>query len=91
MKHFAWIALVLSVAAAPARAVDPVEPVRKTHEVVVDVAVARPLAALRLVVGGAAFVVAYPLSLVLGGTEHVVDQCIEDPLHDLVRRPLGEL
>jgi len=85
------LSLMLFVAAAPVQAFDPVEPVRVTHKVVVDVAVARPLAALRLAAGAAAFVVAYPLSLVLGGTEHVVDHCLEDPLHDLVRRPLGKL
>ena len=84
-------ALALVLAASPARALDPVEPVRKTHEVVIDVAVARPLAAVRLLVGGAAFVVAYPLSLVLGGTDHVVDHCVKDPLDDLLLRPLGEL
>ena len=91
MRDFAWITLVLCVVAAPAGAVDPVEPVRKTHEIVVDVAVARPLAAIRLVTGAAAFIVGYPISLVVGGTDHVIDHCIEDPLHDLVRRPLGEL
>ena len=47
MRHLACVALVLCISAAPARAIDPVEPVRKTHEVVVDVAEAAHGAGVR--------------------------------------------
>ena len=90
-RSFLALLSALCLLASPAEAVDPVEPVRKTHEVVVDVAVARPLAAIRLLVGGAVFAVAYPLSLFVGGSDHVVEHYVKDPLDDLLLRRLGEL
>jgi hypothetical protein len=56
-----------------------------------DLTVLRPLDTVQVVVGAAFFVPLYPLSLVLGGTDDVVDYCIRAPVERAFRRPLGRL
>ena len=56
-----------------------------------DLVVLRPLGLVQTVVGAAFFAVAYPVSLVTGGSDHVVDYCIKSPVEQTFTRPLGEL
>jgi hypothetical protein len=78
--------------AAPAAAGDLVfglesEPVRKGY----DLVVLRPLDLVRFVSAAAFFPVAYPVSLVTGGSDFVLEVCIGLPFDRTFRRPLGEL
>jgi hypothetical protein len=63
------------------------EPVRKGY----DLVVLRPLDLIRFVSGAVFFPVAYPVSLVTGGSDFVLDVCIGLPFDRTFRRPLGEL
>jgi len=56
-----------------------------------DATVLRPLSFIQTVVGVAFFIPAYPVSLVTGGSDHVVEFCVTDPVDRTFRRPLGEL
>jgi hypothetical protein len=58
--------------------------------VVFDVAVLRPLGFVQSVVGVAAFVIFYPVSLLTGGSDDVTRICITAPFDQTFRRPLGE-
>jgi hypothetical protein len=60
-------------------------------EMVFDLVILRPLGLVQTVVGGAFFVVFYPVSLVTGGSDHVVDYCWKSPVHQTFQRPLGAL
>jgi hypothetical protein len=44
-----------------------------------------------MAVGAAFFVVFYPVALVTGGSDHVVDTCWKSPVHQTFQRPLGAL
>jgi hypothetical protein len=63
------------------------EPVRKGY----DLVVLRPLDLARVVMGAAFFPIAYPVSLLTGGSDFVLDVCISLPIDRTFRRPLGEL
>ena len=56
-----------------------------------DLVILRPLGLVQTAVGGAFFVVFYPVSLVTGGSDHVVDYCWKSPVHQTFQRPLGAL
>jgi hypothetical protein len=58
--------------------------------VVFDIAVLRPLGFVQSVVGVAAFVIFYPVSLLTGGSDDVIRACITQPFDQTFRRPLGE-
>jgi hypothetical protein len=53
--------------------------------------VLRPLGLVQTAVGGAFFAVFYPVSLLTGGSDHVVDACVKSPVEQTFRRPLGAL
>jgi hypothetical protein len=62
------------------------------HEKLVDAVFVRPVGFVATAaVSGAFFLVAYPVSLVLGDSEWVVDVCIREPIDHYIKRPLGEL
>jgi hypothetical protein len=56
-----------------------------------DAVVLRPLGFIQTAVGATVFLLAYPISLATGGTDHVVDACITGPVEQTFERPLGEL
>ena len=60
-------------------------------EVAFDLVILRPLGLVQTAVGAAFFVVFYPVSLVTGGSDHVVDYCWKSPVHQTFQRPLGAL
>jgi hypothetical protein len=57
---------------------------------VFDIAVLRPLGLVQSIVGVAAFVIFYPVSLLTGGSDDVTRACITQPFDQTFRRPLGE-
>ena len=63
------------------------EGVRKAY----DVVVLRPLDVARLVAGAVFLPIAYPVALVTGGTDFVLDVCILRPVDRAFQRPLGAL
>jgi len=75
------------VAAEETRAGADASPVRKAY----DVVVLRPLDVARLVAGAAFLPIAYPVALVTGGTDFVLDVCILRPVDRAFQRPLGAL
>ena len=60
-------------------------------EMAFDLVILRPLGVVQTAVGAAFFVVFYPVSLVTGGSDHVVDYCWKSPVHQTFQRPLGAL
>jgi hypothetical protein len=56
-----------------------------------DLVLLRPLGLVQTAVGAALFAVFYPVSLVTGGSDHVVDYCWKSPVHQTFQRPLGAL
>ncbi len=88
------LALVIGLAAvAPAGAdsAPPERPAPGLHEKVVDALLVRPIGlSLTAVISAAVFVFAYPASLVLGDSDWVIDICIDEPIEQYIKRPLGE-
>jgi len=60
-------------------------------EIAFDLVILRPLGLAQTAVGAAFFVVFYPVSLVTGGSDHVVDTCWKSPVHQTFQRSLGAL
>jgi hypothetical protein len=58
--------------------------------IVFDIAVLRPLGLVQSVVGVAAYVIFYPVSLLTGGSDDVTRACITGPFDQTFRRPLGD-
>ncbi|UCE85236.1 MAG: hypothetical protein JSU66_12920 [Deltaproteobacteria bacterium] len=56
-----------------------------------DAVVLRPLGLIQTAAGATAFLLAYPISRLTGGSDHVVDACITGPVDQTFRKPLGEL
>jgi hypothetical protein len=56
-----------------------------------DVAILRPMGLFQLIMSSVAFVPFYPLSLVVGGSDAVVEICITQPAERVFGKPLGEL
>jgi len=56
-----------------------------------DILFARPVRAVRLVMGLIVLPIAWPTAELLGDADWAVDVCVRDPLSDLVDRPLGDL
>jgi hypothetical protein len=56
-----------------------------------DLVVLRPLGLVQTLVSLPFLVVAYPISLVTGGSEDVVEICWTQPVDQTFRRPLGDL
>jgi hypothetical protein len=83
--------VLLLATAAPARAVSTSEALEASARAAFDLAILRPLGLVQTLVGAAAFVPFYPISLLTGGSEHVMHVCIENPIERTFRRPLGEL
>jgi hypothetical protein len=64
----------------------PPSPTRKLF----DAAVLRPLGFVQVVGGAALFVVAYPVSLLVGGSETVKEACLTGPTDQVFRAKLGD-
>jgi hypothetical protein len=77
-------------APAPARVEIPAAP-PTAATMAYDLVVLRPLGLVQTVVGGAFFTVFYPVSLVTGGSDHVIDYCVKSPFEQTFQRPLGAL
>ena len=77
-------------AEAPAATEIPAKP-PTIAEQAFDLVILRPLGLAQTAVGAAFFVVFYPVSLVTGGSDHVVDYCWKSPVHQTFQRPLGAL
>ena len=81
------------LAAAPAAGSDPVgradswQRGREIH----DVAVLRPLGFVQTLVSAAAFAVFYPISLLTGGSDDVVEICIEQPIAQTFEQPIADV
>ena len=89
-----WVLALPSVGASAEHGTPPLPlPVREASPMhqVADVVLARPLSAVRLVVGAALLPLAWPVAAVLGDADWAVDVCIRDPANHLLHRPLGEL
>lgn len=61
-----------------------------TGRQVFDATVLRPLGFVQVVVGGVLFPFFYVGSLVTGGSETVMKVCIEGPVEQTFRKPLGD-
>lgn len=61
-----------------------------TGRKVFDAAVLRPLGFVQVVVGAVLFPVFYLGSLATGGSDSVVKVCIDDPVEQTFRKPLGD-
>ena len=90
-KRFAALMLTLALAAPAAIAEEDGGKLLRARRVAVDLAIERPLGLLEVAVGAAIFAIAYPISLVVGGSDGVVEACIEDPVDHTFKRPLGGL
>ena len=92
---------LLLVLASPAVAQEPEDmrppaPIPTREEPTVaqkirDVAFARPVSAVRLVVGVVTFPLTFVVGAVLGDPGWAFDVCVRDPARDLFQRPLGRL
>jgi hypothetical protein len=83
---------VLAASAAPAHAeAEGALAAEQFGRKVFDAIVLRPLGFVQTVVSAGFFLVAYPVSLVTGGSDHVIEVCIEQPVAQTFRKPLGEL
>jgi len=80
--------LLLSAPIA-ARAEDAAAP--GVGRVLWDLAVLRPLGLVQVVVGAVLFVPAYPAALLFGAGDDAIEICIEGPVDQTFRRPLGRL
>jgi hypothetical protein len=56
-----------------------------------DLLVLRPLGLVQVATGVGFFVVFYPIALVTGGSDHVLDSCILQPAEQTFTRRLGAL
>jgi hypothetical protein len=85
--------MVLATFASSASAADRFDRGREPHlgHVLYDLGALRPLDTAVFLTGAVFFVPLYPISLVLGGSDDVVDTCIEGPFDRAFRRPLGRL
>ena len=68
-----------------------VEPVPSLLRKLFDAVLLRPLQLGQLVLSAVLFVPAYPVSLLFGGGEDVLELCITEPTDRLFRKPLGDL
>ncbi len=75
---------------APAATEIPAKPPTMVEQAF-DLVILRPLGLAQTAAGAAFFVVFYPVSLVTGGSDHVVDYCWKSPVHQTFQRPLGAL
>ncbi len=86
----AWI--VLTALAAPAHAEAgrtwAAEPLGRK---LFDALILRPLGLVQTLVSASFFLVAYPVALVTGGSDDVIEICIEQPVAQTFRKPLGDL
>ncbi len=86
----AWI--VLTALAAPAHAeAGRTLAAEQFGRKVFDALILRPLGLVQTVVSASFFLVAYPVSLVTGGSDDVIEICIEQPVAQTFRKPLGDL
>lgn len=85
----AGVCLLASTAAADDASALAVEStwVRETY----DALILRPLAVVNMVAGAGCFAVAYPITLVTGGSDHVRRTFWDEPVERVFERPLGEL
>ena len=96
--------LLTALCAAPAGAAGPYPdgpigagpyeaPAKKPNVATIswDLLVLRPLGLVQTVVGVGFFAVFYPIALVTGGSDHVLDYCIVDPGKQTFTRRLGAL
>jgi len=92
VRCVALAALMVALGSAPAQARDARPAVDRGWPVqAYDAVVLRPLGFIQTAAGATAFLLAYPISLLTGGTDHVIDACITGPVDQTFRRPLGEL
>lgn len=94
MRALALIILVVTLGAGPASAVPPPSEgwdARRVGKGAFDLFLMRPLNVAQLVVGSAMFVVFYPVTLLTGGEDQVVEYFVKDPAKTAFQRPLGEL
>ena len=83
---------VLTGSVAPAHAeAERTQTAEQFGRKVFDALVLRPLGLVQTVVSASIFLVAYPISLVTGGSDDVIEACIEQPVAQTFRKPLGEL
>jgi hypothetical protein len=88
-SSLACIALLAPIATATDAREVRAEPTRERK--IYDAVVLRPLAFGNLMAGSVCFVIAYPITLMTGGTGHVRRYCWDEPVDRVFRRPLGEL
>jgi hypothetical protein len=102
MRSLLTVGLLVALGALPADAAGPASaPPPARSEIpsapptaatrAYDLVVLRPLGLVQTAVGGAFFAVFYPVSLLTGGSDHVVDACVKSPVEQTFRRPLGAL
>jgi hypothetical protein len=97
--------LLAALCAAPAAAAGPYPaegpigagpyhaPAKKPNVATItwDLLVLRPLGLVQAATGVGFFVAFYPIALVTGGSDHVLDYCILDPVEQTFTRRLGAL
>lgn len=95
MIHRALLLLVLGAclaASAPARAYQGQRrPEPGVHEKLADLLFVRPLSLVPVMVGGAFFLISYPVARIGGSPIEVTEVCLTEPLEYTFTRPLGEL
>jgi hypothetical protein len=88
-----WVVLVSAPAGAAPLASEARQPESAPSQARIagDVLLARPLRAMRLVMGAIMFPIAWPTAKLLGDGDWAMDVCLRDPAADLVDPPLGDL
>ena len=83
---------VLAASAAPAHA-EAERPLAAEQfgRKLFDALILRPLGLVQTLVSASFFLVAYPVALVTGGSDDVIEICIEQPVAQTFRKPLGDL
>ena len=85
----------IALAAAPGRASDDTAPAssqgRHVARQIFDAALLRPLQLVQVVASAAVFLPAYPVGLLVGEGDYVMETCIREPVDRAFRRPLGAL
>ena len=85
---FAWTVLLAAPAHAEAERTLAAEQFGRK---VFDALILRPLGLVQTLVSASFFLVAYPVALVTGGSDDVIEICIEQPVAQTFRKPLGDL
>jgi hypothetical protein len=95
-RRISCVALLIAALLAPAPGLaagggDELAGAERAGRIGWDLVVVRPLGVVLVAISLVGAAVAYPVAWPFGGTDHVTEYLVKDPIDRTFRRPVGEL